>query len=288
MQKIFVKAYGKINLGLDVLRKREDGYHDLKMVMQNVGIYDGIEIKRVKKEGIHIKCNVKSVPTDESNLVYKAAKLLMDEFNIIDGLDISIEKVIPVAAGMAGGSSDCAATLIGINRMFNIGLSEAGLRERGVKLGADVPYCIMGGTALAEGIGEKLTKLPDAPDCKVLLVKPPIDVSTGFVYGNLKLDENSNHPDIEKILDAIENNDYEGMSANIGNILESVTIKGYPIIDEIKQDMLELGADNSLMSGSGPTVFGLFSNEDNIAKAYKVLNIKYPDAQIYITDFAKR
>ena len=285
MQKIFVKAYGKINLGLDVLRKREDGYHDLKMVMQNVGIYDGIEIKRVKKEGIHIKCNVKSVPTDESNLVFKAAKLLMDEFNIIDGLDINIEKVIPVAAGMAGGSSDCAATLIGINRMFNIGLSETGLCERGVKLGADVPYCIMGGTALAEGIGEKLTKLPDAPNCKVLLVKPPIDVSTGFVYGNLKLDENSNHPDIDKILDAIENNNYEDMAGNVGNILESVTIPTYPIIDEIKQDMLELGADNSLMSGSGPTVFGLFSNEDNIAQAYKVLNIKYPDAQIYVTEF---
>lgn len=284
MQKIYVKAYGKINLGLDVLRKREDGYHDLRMIMQTVGIYDGIEIRRVKKSGIHIKCNVKSVPTDESNLVYKAAKLLMDEFNIIDGLEINIEKVIPVAAGMAGGSSDCAATLIGINRMFNIGLSERQLRERGVKLGADVPYCIMGGTALAEGIGEKLTKLSDAPACKVLLVKPPIDVSTGFVYGNLKIDEDIKHPDIDVMLKGIKDNNYKAVSDNIGNVLESVTIPAYPIISEIKEDMLELGADNSLMSGSGPTVFGLFSDEDNIAQAYKVLSIKYPDAQIYVTE----
>ncbi|HAH17638.1 4-(cytidine 5'-diphospho)-2-C-methyl-D-erythritol kinase [uncultured Eubacterium sp.] len=284
MQKIYVKAYGKINLGLDVLRKREDGYHDLRMIMQTVGIYDGIEIRRVKKSGIHIKCNVKSVPTDESNLVYKAAKLLMDEFNIIDGLEINIEKVIPVAAGMAGGSSDCAATLVGINRMFNIGLSESQLRERGVKLGADVPYCIMGGTALAEGIGEKLTKLTDAPACKVLLVKPPIGVSTGFVYGNLKIDENTKHPDIDVMLKGIEDSDYKAVSDNIGNVLESVTIPAYPIISEIKEDMLELGADNSLMSGSGPTVFGLFTDEDNIAQAYKVLSIKYPDAQIYVTE----
>lgn len=286
MHKIFVKAYGKINLGLDVLRKREDGYHDLSMIMQTVEIYDGIEIKRTKGSGITIKCNVKTIPTDESNLVYKAAKLLKDEFNIIDGLSINIEKVIPVAAGMAGGSSDCAATLKGINKMFNIGLSDAQLRERGKRLGADVPYCIMGGTYLAEGIGEKLTPLKHLPGYKVLLLKPPIDVSTGFVYGNLKLDDSINHPDIKGMVKAVEEEDYNGICSRLGNVLESVTIPAFPIIEEIKEDMKKLGADNALMSGSGPTVFGLFSDEEEIANAYKVLNIKYPDAQIYVTKFA--
>ena len=184
MNELKLKAMAKINLGLDVLRKREDGYHDLRMVMQSIYLYDQITLTVKEEPGITVVTNLSYLPTNEDNLVYRAAKLLMEEFGITKGLEIELKKYIPVAAGLAGGSSDAAAVLVGVNRVFGLGLSKEDLMQRGVKIGADVPYCIMRGTALAEGIGEQLTRLPDAPDTHVLIAKPPIHDSTGFVYGN--------------------------------------------------------------------------------------------------------
>ena len=283
-----VRAHGKINLGLDVLRKREDGYHEVRMIMQQVGLYDSIEIQRIGPIGlfrhIGIETNLKYLPVNENNLAYKAAELLMDEFGIQESIHIKIRKLIPVAAGMAGGSADAAAVLKGINRMFGLGLSEEQLMDRGVKLGADIPYCIMGGTALAEGICEKLTPMPPIPDCYIVLSKPGISVSTEVVYGNLKADEITEHPDIDAIINAIRNNDLKAMAANLGNVLEAVTIPDYPVIGEIKDMMMNMGAVNAMMSGSGPTVFGIFNDVDIAKNAYMVLKSMPSCRQVYITD----
>lgn len=282
--RIFVKAYGKINLGLDVIRKREDGYHDVKMVMQTVGIYDGIEIIRNNSGKIEIETNIFYLPTNENNIVYKAVKMLFDEFNISDGVKITLKKYIPVAAGMAGGSSDAASVLFGINKLFDLKLSIRDLMERGVKLGADVPYCIMRGTALSEGIGEKLKRLPDMVQCTVLIAKPPISVSTKFVYENLKIDEIDNHPDIDGMVKYIEEGDLKGIASKMANVLETVTIREYPEIATIKKAMIECGAINSLMSGSGPTVFGLFESEEAAYKAKEYIKEKEYAKQVYVTD----
>lgn len=282
--KMYLKAYGKINLALDVIRRREDGYHDVRMVMQTVGIYDGIEIVKTNTGRIEIETNIFYLPTNENNIVYKAVKLLFDEFNITAGVRIKLKKFIPVAAGMAGGSADAASVLFGINKMFNLKLSLQELMERGVKIGADVPYCLMRGTALSEGIGEKLTRLPDMVQCPVLIAKPPISVSTKYVYENLKLDENTKHPDIYGMIEAIENQNLKMIASKMGNVLESVTIKEYPEIEVIKKTMLECNALNSLMSGSGPTVFGLFETKEDAYKAKeKVKELNYAK-QVYVTD----
>ena len=209
------KAYGKINLALDVVRKRPDGYHDVKMVMQTVKIYDDIEIKKNTTGNIAIKTNLFFLPTDEKNLMYKAAKLLIDEFNIKEGVDIELKKVIPVSAGMAGGSSDAATVLYGMNKMFRLGLSTKELMKRGVKLGADVPYCIIRGTALSEGIGDELTRLSPPPKLTVLVVKPKINVSTAYVYKNLKLDELERHPDIDAMVKALEDKNIDQIGKNM-------------------------------------------------------------------------
>lgn len=264
MNEIRLRAHAKVNLGLDVLRRREDGYHDVKMVMQNIDLFDKICIKKNSGKGITMRTNLSFLPTDGSNLAYKAAKLLMDEFGLDGALYIDLYKFIPVAAGMAGGSSDAAAVLYGINKLFELDLSLEELMKRGVKLGADIPYCLMGGTVLAEGIGEKLTKLKPFPDCYFVVAKPPFSVSTRFVYENLVLDSNTKHPDIDGILASIEQGDIYGVADRLENVLESVTAKEYPDIEEVKKIMKESGALNSLMSGSGPTVFGLF---DDRAKA---------------------
>ncbi len=290
IKHLSLKAYGKINLGLDVLRRREDGYHDVRMIMQTVGIFDRVDLVRTEQAGIQVETNLYYLPTNENNLVYKAAKLLMDEFQVQDGIQIRLQKFIPVAAGMAGGSSDAAAVLFGINKMFGLGLSTEELMKRGVKIGADVPYCILRGTALSEGIGEVLTKLPPVPQCQVLVAKPGINVSTKFVYENLHANElkPEEHPDIDAIIRAIENRDIFGIADNLGNVLETVTIKEYPIIQEIKDAMLESGAIGSLMSGSGPTVFGLFTNPAAAQAAYE--NLRYGKQsdlakQVYLTNF---
>ncbi len=285
-----LKAHGKINLGLDVLRRREDGYHEVKMVMQTVGLYDSVDLRVNGRGGIHVETNLYYLPNNENNLVWKAADLLMEEFGIREGLDIRLKKFIPVAAGMAGGSSDAAAVLFGVNRMFGLGLSLEELKKRGVKIGADVPYCLMRGTALSEGIGEILTPLPPVPQCRVLLAKPNINVSTKWVYENLRANElrPEDHPDIDGLTDAIRRGDLKEMAGKFGNVLELVTEKRYPVIGDIKNVMLRCGALNAMMSGSGPTVFGLFENEGDAKKAYWTLRngrLSGRVRQVYLTNF---
>lgn len=282
-----IKAYAKINLGLDVIRRREDGYHEVRMIMQTIGLHDELVIESRDEAGISIATNDALLPVNEDNLIYKAAKLLADEFHIEDGVNIKLTKNIPVAAGLAGGSTDAAATLIGLNRLWELNLTQDELKERGVKIGADVPYCIMGGTVIAEGIGEILTPIEKCPDCFLLIAKPPVGVATKHVYQNLKINEIV-HPDIDGIISAIETNDLEAVASRLGNVLESVTIPEHPVISQIKNMMLENGALGSLMSGSGPTVFGMFDDEElatraydsikaaNIAKDLVVTNLHHP------------
>ena len=284
MDKISLKALAKINLGLDVVRRREDGYHEVRMVMQTIHLFDRLNIEKTKKAGISIKTNLFFLPVNENNLIYKAGKLLMDEFNITEGVSVELDKRIPVAAGMAGGSTDAAAMLYGMNKIFDLGLSMQELKDRGVKIGADVPYCLMRGTALAEGIGEKLKSLPPMIKCPVLIAKPQISVSTKFVYENLRLDENTVHPDIDALIQDIKDKDLHEVCNHMGNVLETVTIPNYPIIDEIKKKMMNSGAIGAMMSGSGPTVFGLFEDEETAKKAYKEMKKSELAKQIYLTD----
>ena len=278
-----LRAMAKINLGLDVVRRREDGYHEVRMIMQTIRMYDTLELTATEEPGIRVKTNLKYLPVNEDNLVYKAAKLLMDEFHVTRGVKIRLEKHIPVAAGMAGGSSDAAAVMVGVNRLFRLGLSRKELMERGVKIGADVPYCILRGTALAEGIGEKLTPLTPAPDCHVLIAKPPISVSTKFVYENLHLDQLEAHPDIDGIRRAIEEGDLCGMVSRMGNVLETVTIPAYPQIGQISELMKENGALGAMMSGSGPTVFGIYDDERKAMAARDVLKKSDLAQAVYLT-----
>lgn len=284
MQTMYIKAHGKINLALDVLRRREDGYHDVRMIMQTVGIYDGIEMTKTDTGKIEIETNVFYLPTNENNIVYKAAKLLFDEFGITSGIHIRLKKFVPISAGMAGGSSDAASVLFGINKMFNLGLSRRQLMERAVKLGADVPYCLLRGTALSYGIGEKLERLPDMVRCPVLIAKPPISVSTKFVYENLHLEEIERHPDIDGMIEAIRQQDLKKIASKMENVLETVTIKEYPQINDIKSLMLEENALNALMSGSGPTVFGLYVNETDAYRAKEKIKEQGLAKQVYVTD----
>ena len=290
IKHLSLKAYGKINLGLDVLRRRDDGYHEVRMIMQTVGIYDRIDLIYKETPGITVETNLYYLPDNENNLVYKAAKLLMDEFHVQKGVHIRLRKYIPVAAGMAGGSSDAAAVLFGVNKMFSLGLTTEQLMDRGVKIGADVPYCVMRGTALSEGIGEILTPLPVPPQCQVLIAKPGISVSTKFVYENLHANElrPEQHPDIDGMMEAIKQKDLYGIVDRFGNVLENVTIPAYPVIQEIKDLMLEQGAIGALMSGSGPTVFGLFTNPKAAAKAHEEMRFGAGAElakQVYLTNF---
>ena len=282
MREIKLKARAKINLGLDVVRKREDGYHEVRMIMQMINLYDKITLRQKTEPGITVSTNLSYLPVNEDNLVYRAAKLLMDEFQVSGGLEIVLQKYIPVAAGMAGGSSDAAAVMVGVNRMFHLGLSKKQLMERGVKIGADVPFCIMRGTALAEGIGEKLTTLPAMPHCSLVIAKPKVHVSTKFVYGNLKADEITEHPDIDGQVQALRDNDLEQIVAKMGNVLETVTIPAYPVIDKIKQTMIRHGAMGAMMSGSGPTVFGVFEREEQAKEVCRLLKKEGSAKQIYL------
>ena len=287
MDKIQLKALAKINLGLDVLRRREDGYHEVKMIMQTIGLHDDLEIRKTKTPGIQVKTNLYYLPTNENNLVYKAAKLLMDEFQIQDGVSIQLKKRIPVAAGMAGGSSDAAAVLWGINQMYGLGLSMQALMERGVRLGADVPYCIQRGTALAEGIGEKLSVLPPMPKCTILIAKPGISVSTKFVYENLHANDlkPEQHPDVDSMIEAMRQKNLGLLCSRMGNVLETVTVPAFPVIREIKDTMLHYGAVNAMMSGSGPTVFGLFDDRTKAKAAYSRLRGGSIAKEVFLTRF---
>lgn len=266
-----LRALAKINLGLDVTGKREDGYHEVRMVMQTIQMYDQLEIKESKEPGIRLTTNLPFLPCNDGNLVYKAAKLLMDEFDIRQGVDMNLTKFIPVAAGMAGGSSDAAAALVGINRMFQLGLTKRQLMERGVQIGADVPYCVMRGTALAEGIGEKLTSLPGVPMCYVLIGKPGINVSTKTAYENLRLDTIQKRPDIDGMIEAIRNRDLHSITEKMENVFEPGIMEKYPVIGEIERFMEERGALKAMMSGSGPTVFGIFEDREKMFAASEAL-----------------
>jgi 4-diphosphocytidyl-2-C-methyl-D-erythritol kinase len=269
MNSISINAYAKINLGLDVLRRREDGYHDVCMIMQSLDLHDTITInKSATSKVLSIKTNLSYLPNDQGNLVYKAAALFLETISVSEGLDISLKKMIPVAAGLAGGSSDAAATLLGLNELYDAGLTTNELKKLGVKLGADVPYCIMLGTALSEGIGEVLTPLPPMPDCSILLVKPDISVSTKYVYDNLHLSDAIIHPDIPAMQLALAEGNLITLARSMDNILQTVTVTNYPIITAIKDKMKEFGALTSLMSGSGPTVFGIYNDTAQAEDAY--------------------
>ena len=284
-----MEAYAKVNLGLDVVRRLENGYHEVKMIMQTVDIADTLYFTKqdegitVTVEGEFIKDGI--VPADENNLIYKAAKQMFEKYNLQGGVAIHLVKRIPVAAGMAGGSTDAAATYRGINALFDIGAEGKELEELAVKVGADVPYCISGGTALSEGIGEVLTTLPDAPDCVLLVAKPDISVSTKYVYENLNLPGVTNHPDIDGMVDAIKTGNADGVWQRMANVLETVTVKAYPIIEEIKQEMIEMGAIKSLMSGSGPTVFGVFEDMAKAQAALQTIVDKDLAKQVFVTRF---
>lgn len=283
MDEITLKALAKINLGLDVIRRREDGYHEVRMIMQTIHLYDLLEVTKTKDPQIAIKTNLSFLPVNENNLVYKAARLLQEEFSLDGGVSVNLTKRIPVAAGMAGGSTDAAAMLYAMNQLYDLGLSRRDLMERGVQIGADVPYCIMRGTALAEGIGEKLTQLPPMVKCPVLIAKPSVSVSTKFVYQNLKLDGQAQHPDIDALLSDIRGKDLDGICTHMGNILETVTIPNYPVIADIKEQMLRSGAKASMMSGSGPTVFGLFEDGETAKRAMRDMKRTGLARQVYLT-----
>ena len=280
-----LRALAKINLGLDVVGKRADGYHEVRMIMQTIQMYDVLEIQKKEEPGISLTTNIPYVPTDERNLVYKAAKMLMDEFHVKEGLSMNLEKFIPVAAGMAGGSSDAAAAFVGVNRLIVLGLSENDLMKRAVKVGADVPYCVMRGTALAEGIGEKLTRLPRLPHCYVLVGKPGVNVSTKAAYESLRLDDPAMvHPDIDGMAQAIRQNDLEGVISRMGNSFEPEIIRKYPVIQEIKDLMEAGGARKAMMSGSGPTVFGIFYEKEKMEQAAAAIRESHLAKTVFATE----
>jgi 4-diphosphocytidyl-2-C-methyl-D-erythritol kinase len=281
--KIEKRAYGKINLGLDVTGKREDGYHLVKMVMQTVNLWDDMTFEEVDSDIIEISSNVAELGSDDSNIVYRACDLLKKTYDVKTGIRIELVKKLPMAAGMAGGSTDAAATLVAANELWGLNLSRAELMELGLKLGADVPYCIMRGTALAEGIGEILTPVRPMPNCFILIAKPPVSVSTASVYKGLRLNELASHPDIDKMLTYIENGDLSGIVACLENVLETVTVPMHPEIGVIKDFMKEHGALGALMSGSGPTVFGIYGDRETAENAKKFIESENLANQVYVT-----
>ncbi|MGL5822837.1 MAG: 4-(cytidine 5'-diphospho)-2-C-methyl-D-erythritol kinase [Sarcina sp.] len=278
------KAYAKINIALDVIGKREDGYHLLKMIMQTVDIYDEIEVKKTNSPNtIKLTTDKYYLPTDEKNLAYKAAKLFVDTYKIKDGVEIHIKKNIPVSAGMAGGSTDAATVLYLMNKVFNVKESKENLKNLAIKIGADVPYCIDGGTALCEGIGEKIKKLKPFKDKILVVVKPSFGVSTKEVYGDLDITKINKHADIEGIIKCMGREDLYGVSTRMRNILENVTVKKHRIVREIKDELRLSGAIGTMMSGSGPTVFAFFEDMLVAQKAYDKMKTLYCNSDIFIT-----
>lgn len=282
MNEYRIKAYAKVNLGLDVIRRLPNGYHEVKMVMQSIGLCDELTLEKAS-EGITLTTDHPELSCGEDNLICKAAKLMFDTYHIPGGINIHLQKNIPIAAGMAGGSTDAAAVMKGISRLFDLEIPLDQLMELGVSIGADVPYCILGGTALAEGIGEKLTPLTPAPDFYILIAKPEISVSTKYVYENLDLAGVKRHPDIDGMVLSIESGSLQGILDRMGNVLESVTVSAYPVIDTLKRRIRELGAVNSLMSGSGPTVFGIFLSERAAEFACEQLKSEKLATQVFLT-----
>lgn len=285
MDRVVTKAYAKINLGLDVIKKRPDGYHEVKMVMQTVDLYDVLLVSKKEEDTITISTQREDIPVNEDNLIYKAVKLMKEVYGFPGGVHVELVKNIPIAAGMAGGSTDAAAAMRAINDLFELNRPLKELEGHAVKIGADVPYCIQGGTVLSEGIGELLTDLPNAPQCILLIAKPDIMVSTKYVYENLNLPNIQKHPDIDAIVNAIKEGDVQGMIEPMDNVLASVTEEKYGIIKEIKQTMEKNGAIKALMSGSGPTVFGIFETMVQAATAFDAIKEKGMAREIFISKF---
>ena len=277
-----LRAMAKINLALDVLGKRPDGYHDVRMIMQTISMYDALDIQIKKEPGIELSTNLPYVPADSRNLAYKAADLLMQEFHIKEGLQIHLEKFIPVSAGMAGGSSDAAAVLVGVNNLFRLGLSQEELMKRGSTLGADIPYCVMRGTALAEGIGEKLTPLPSVPECFVLIGKPPVSVSTKAAYESLRLDAIDQRPDIDGMIESLKAGDLQGITSRMQNVFQPGISEAHPVIGDIIKLMEENGAMKAIMSGSGPSVFGIYEKRKDASNAADKLRASGMARTVYV------
>ena len=288
IDKTTQRAYAKINIGLDVLRRRADGYHEVKMIMQTVDIYDELVLERRKQPGIELRMDNSDLPSGGDNLICRAADLLFREKKITEGVNISLTKRIPIAAGMAGGSADAAAALRGLNELFDMGYSLKELQALGVGLGADIPYCLAGGTMLSEGIGEILTPLPAPPAAHLVIAKPDINVSTAFVYGNLHADRLAWHPDIDGMIAALQKGDLDGITGRLGNVLETVTVKAHPVIEQIKELLRKQGAENALMSGSGPTVFGIFKEKETAERAAEAVERGRLAKQIFVTTFYNR
>lgn len=285
MKTIIKKAYAKVNLVLDVLGKRPDGYHEVSMVMQNLSLYDTLSFEAEEAEDIRISLdgNRTDIPLNENNLVYKAAMLMLDKYQIKAHINIYIDKQIPVEAGMAGGSTDCAATFHALNELFNIGADTKTLMELGVMLGADVPYCIMGETALSEGIGELLTPVTPLKGCYVLVAKPPVNVSTAMVYKEFDSKVVEKHPDVGEMVRSLECGDIDGVARNMSNILETVTVAIHPKIEELKNIMKNQGALNAVMSGSGPTVFGIYRDCKNAQATADYIRDNGLSNEVYVT-----
>ena len=287
MNCIELKSRAKINLSIDVLGKRKDGYHLVEMIMQTIDLYDVIKIRELSSDDIIIKSNSKDIPLDDTNIVYKAINLLRDKFNINKGIEVFLQKNIPIAAGMAGGSSNAAAILVGLNKLWSLNLSELDLQELGLNLGADVPFCISGKTALAKGIGEELTFVKGLPkDISILICKPEIFVSTKDVYEGLDLNNIQIRPNNEKLLEYLKEEDVSSLAENMVNVLEGVTSNSYIEIKDIENTMMENGALGSMMSGSGPTVFGLYKNREDDLSCKKNLLRKYK--QVYIVNSSEK
>ena len=282
---IIRKAYAKINLALDVIRRREDGYHEVRMIMQTIGLYDVLTFTMCKSSGITVLTDKEELPGDESNLIYKAAKLIIEKYAIQQGVRIELQKNIPMAAGMAGGSTDAAAVFHGMNELFGLSMSLQEMKDLGVGIGADVPYCIQGGTALSEGIGEILTALPSPPAAYLLIAKPDISVSTKFVYENLHADRLQSHPDIDGMVQALERGSLEGIVSRMENVLETVTVREYPVIHMLKDIMRREGALNALMSGSGPTVFGVYKTREAAEASRPAVEKSGMAKEIFVTEF---
>ena len=287
MKSIQLKSRAKINLSIDVLGKREDGYHLVEMIMQTIDLYDVITIEEIKENKIVVTSDSSNIPLDKNNIVYKAAKLVKGKFGIQKGINIFIQKNIPIAAGMAGGSSNAAAVLIGLNEMWNLGLDIKQLREIGLDIGADVPFCLLGGACLASGIGEELTDIAGLPsEIDILICKPELFISTQDVYRGLEINNIENRPNNEKLLEMLKNKDIVSVGKNMVNVLESVTSKKHSEIKHIEKIMIDNNALGSMMSGSGPTVFGLFENQEDAQRGKIELLKNYK--QVYIVKASKR
>lgn len=282
MEKITVRVPGKINLTLDILGRFANGYHDLQMVMSSVSLYDEITLVKKEEKNISVTVDKRDLPVDERNLAYRAAALLMEEFALTGGVEIAIKKQIPIAAGMAGGSADAAGVLKGMNRLFELGLELPELQKRGLTLGADVPFCLLGGCALAEGVGERLTPLEPLPRAYLVLAKPDFAVSTPWAFAQWDQEPTKERPDLAGMLAGIKEGDIRQIAAKLGNVLEGVTGREYPVIWAIKEKMKEYGALNALMTGSGPTVFGIYTELEQAQRAHTVIKESRMAGEVHV------